>query len=112
MFSNVAPTFVAAAILAFCVGVASLGVWSWRRLQKRVPMPYLHKSATRVDIWGAVLLVPLFLVGAIVRGLYPQTTVGAILNNPIGLAAASIVAIFGCSFLVAVFRAALRHRQP
>ena len=58
-----------------------------------------------------VLLVPLFLVGAIVRGLYPETTIGAILNNPVGLVVVFFVIIFGCSFLVAAFRAALRHRQ-
>ena len=112
MPGNIAQALVAAALIAFCIGVAWLGVWSWRRLQKRVSMPYLRKPATRVDILGAVLLVPLFLVGAVVRGLYPQTTVGAILNNPTGLVVAFFVLIFGCSFLVAAFRAALRHRQP
>ena len=111
MSGNIAPALVATAVIAFCIGVAWLGVWSWRRLQKRVSMPYLHKPATRVDILCTVLLVPLFLVGAIVRGLYPETTIGAILNNPVGLVVVFFVVIFGCSFLVAAFRAALRHRQ-
>src|SRR5690348_13528387 len=50
MSGNIAPALVATAVIAFCIGVAWLGVWSWRRLQKRVSMPYLHKPATRVDI--------------------------------------------------------------
>ena len=65
-----------------------------------------------MELLLAVGLVIVFIAGAIVRQLYPQGTLGSILNNPIGLLGAFAVVLVVHSLVHALLIALLhRHAQ-
>ena len=63
-----------------------------------------------MDLLLAVGLVIVFIAGAIVRQLYPQGTLGSILNNPMGLLFAFAVVLVAHSLVHALLTALLRRR--
>lgn len=115
MANVIAMILVLIAILVPCLAIIFAGLWISRRLGKDAPDSLLlHRiKPMEIPLWGNFVVV--FLVGAVVRQIYPMSPLGAILNTPAGLLAAFVAALLVLSFAHAVLTVLLRrraHRGP
>ena len=102
--------FVLGIILLPCLALVLLGSWVSRRLRKRAPGSQFLQRLTPLQVFLSAGLVAVFLAGTFVRQVYPQTSLGIVLNTPTGLFAASLIALVAYSLAHATLMVLFRRR--